>query len=205
LDNDADGLADAQDKCPAVAEDKDGFEDTDGCPDLDNDNDGIPDLQDKCPNQPENKNGFEDEDGCEDIAEKPIDSVTVMPLHFETGTSNIDYNGKIYLDDIAKRLVAWKTLNVGIRVWEARKGKLNPKTRAKEDSILVQTTGAKANAVAKYLSEKGVALERIQVKGEGPLVTTTPEEAAAVKPGTHKVVMEIISAPAVSPEGNPAQ
>jgi outer membrane protein OmpA-like peptidoglycan-associated protein len=50
-----------------VAEDKDGFQDEDGCPDLDNDQDGIPDLADKCPNQPEDKDGFEDEDGCPDL------------------------------------------------------------------------------------------------------------------------------------------
>jgi OOP family OmpA-OmpF porin len=65
-DPDGDGIAGTADKCPNVAEDKDGFEDEDGCPDPDNDKDGIPDLQDKCPNQPEDKDGFEDEDGCPD-------------------------------------------------------------------------------------------------------------------------------------------
>jgi OOP family OmpA-OmpF porin len=63
-DPDGDGIASENDKCPNVAEDKDGFEDEDGCPDPDNDKDGIPDLQDKCPNKPENKNGIEDDDGC---------------------------------------------------------------------------------------------------------------------------------------------
>ncbi len=53
-------------KCPNEPEDKDGFEDEDGCPDLDNDQDGIPDALDKCPNEPEDKDGFEDEDGCPD-------------------------------------------------------------------------------------------------------------------------------------------
>ncbi|HET6281229.1 MAG TPA: OmpA family protein [Polyangia bacterium] len=63
-DPDGDGIAGDADKCPNVAEDKDGFQDEDGCPDPDNDGDGIPDLQDKCPNKPENKNGIEDDDGC---------------------------------------------------------------------------------------------------------------------------------------------
>ena len=31
-------------------EDKDGFQDADGCPDPDNDGDGVPDAKDKCPN-----------------------------------------------------------------------------------------------------------------------------------------------------------
>jgi outer membrane protein OmpA-like peptidoglycan-associated protein len=55
------------DKCPTEAEDYDGFQDDDGCPDYDNDNDGIADSLDKCPNAPEDKDGFEDTDGCPDL------------------------------------------------------------------------------------------------------------------------------------------
>jgi len=65
-DRDGDGIPDAVDKCPDQPEDKDGFQDEDGCPDPDNDGDGIPDGIDKCPNEPEDKDGFQDEDGCPD-------------------------------------------------------------------------------------------------------------------------------------------
>ena len=65
-DADGDGIADDLDMCPNDAEDMDGFEDEDGCPDLDNDGDGIPDVDDKCPNDAEDMDGFEDEDGCPD-------------------------------------------------------------------------------------------------------------------------------------------
>ena len=65
-DTDGDGIPDDQDKCPNEAEDKDGFQDADGCPDPDNDGDGIPDAQDKCPNDAEDKDGFQDADGCPD-------------------------------------------------------------------------------------------------------------------------------------------
>src|SRR5262249_17840091 len=61
-----DGIADALDKRPNEAEDKDGFQDADGCPDPDNDGDGIADAVDKCPNEPEDKDGFQDADGCPD-------------------------------------------------------------------------------------------------------------------------------------------
>ncbi len=67
VDTDGDGIPDVSDLCPTVPEDKDGFQDEDGCPDLDNDQDGIPDTLDKCPNEPEDKDGFEDEDGCPDL------------------------------------------------------------------------------------------------------------------------------------------
>jgi OOP family OmpA-OmpF porin len=63
-DRDQDGINDDQDACPADAEDKDGFEDSDGCPEVDNDQDNIPDSSDKCAAQPEDYDGFEDTDGC---------------------------------------------------------------------------------------------------------------------------------------------
>ncbi len=66
-DSDGDGLNDAVDRCPTEAEDKDGFEDSDGCPDLDNDADGVADSADSCPDEAEDKDGFEDADGCPDL------------------------------------------------------------------------------------------------------------------------------------------
>jgi len=66
LDGDEDGIQDDADKCPSAAEDFDGFEDSDGCPEPDNDGDGVADWDDKCPNVPETMNGFEDADGCPD-------------------------------------------------------------------------------------------------------------------------------------------
>ncbi|NVB82930.1 MAG: OmpA family protein [Kofleriaceae bacterium] len=63
-DHDGDGIPDAVDACVDEAEDKDGFQDEDGCADADNDGDGIPDGQDDCPNEPEDKDGYQDGDGC---------------------------------------------------------------------------------------------------------------------------------------------
>jgi hypothetical protein len=65
-DPDGDGVMDPHDLCPTEAEDIDGYEDGDGCPDVDNDNDGLTDDVDKCPNEPEDIDGFEDNDGCPD-------------------------------------------------------------------------------------------------------------------------------------------
>ncbi len=65
-DGDGDGILDKDDKCPAEPEDKDGFEDADGCPDPDNDKDGILDAKDRCPTEPEDADGYQDDDGCPD-------------------------------------------------------------------------------------------------------------------------------------------
>jgi outer membrane protein OmpA-like peptidoglycan-associated protein len=65
-DADGDGILDNVDRCPRVPEDKDSFEDEDGCPEDDNDQDGIADKIDNCPLDPEDKDAFEDDDGCPD-------------------------------------------------------------------------------------------------------------------------------------------
>ena len=65
-DADKDGIPDRHDKCRRQPEDKDGFEDEDGCPDPDNDQDGRADAADRCPLQAEDIDGFEDGDGCPD-------------------------------------------------------------------------------------------------------------------------------------------
>jgi OOP family OmpA-OmpF porin len=63
-DRDHDGVPDIEDKCLTTAEDRDNFQDKDGCPEPDNDRDGILDVNDRCPNMAEDFDEFEDEDGC---------------------------------------------------------------------------------------------------------------------------------------------
>jgi hypothetical protein len=66
-DRDGDGVLDKDDRCPDEPEDRDGFEDDDGCPDPDNDKDGILDAKDRCRDAAEDFDGFQDEDGCPDL------------------------------------------------------------------------------------------------------------------------------------------
>lgn len=66
VDRDEDGVPDWRDGCPRQPEDRDGFQDADGCPDLDNDGDGIVDRYDAAPNEPEDIDGFADTDGLPD-------------------------------------------------------------------------------------------------------------------------------------------
>jgi outer membrane protein OmpA-like peptidoglycan-associated protein len=63
-DKDGDGLPGSVDACPDETEDKDGWNDEDGCPDPDNDGDGLADPEDRCPDEAEDKDGWNDEDGC---------------------------------------------------------------------------------------------------------------------------------------------
>jgi outer membrane protein OmpA-like peptidoglycan-associated protein len=65
-DPDRDGILYDDDKCPLRPEDRDGFEDANGCPDPDNDQDQVLDAKDKCPLVAEDRDGFRDGDGCPD-------------------------------------------------------------------------------------------------------------------------------------------
>jgi hypothetical protein len=65
-DQDADGVPDGSDQCVHLPEDRDGFQDDDGCADDDNDADMIVDEDDRCPNVPAEEGRDEDEDGCTD-------------------------------------------------------------------------------------------------------------------------------------------
>ncbi len=67
VDSDGDGNIDEFDRCPNLAEDFDGYADSDGCPDNDNDKDQIPDVDDDCMTLAEDTDLFEDADGCPDV------------------------------------------------------------------------------------------------------------------------------------------
>jgi hypothetical protein len=78
VDGDGDGVPDASDRCPGVAETKNGFEDDDGCPDqvpvaapIDEDGDRVVGDADRCPQAAETINGFQDGDGCPDEVPPP--------------------------------------------------------------------------------------------------------------------------------------
>ena len=82
-DTDTDGILDDVDECVDIAEDRDQFEDENGCPDRDNDRDGIEDDKDACRNEAEDADGFEDSDGCPELdndKDGVVDSTDQCPL-----------------------------------------------------------------------------------------------------------------------------
>ncbi len=191
-DNDRDGLADAVDKCPNEAEDKDGYEDGDGCPELDNDKDGLADAEDKCPKQsgkpedqgcppadrdedgiadkldkcPDKKetfNGKDDDDGCPDGVETVVvskqDIKILQKVHFELGNAEIKAESYKLLDTVAAVLAQQQRLTK-----VAIEGHTDDLGEIEINQALSQR---RAEAVASYLVEKGIASSRLVAEGFG--------------------------------------
>jgi OOP family OmpA-OmpF porin len=95
-DQDMDGVANDKDRCPLLAEDRDGFDDNDGCPDDDNDGDRREDGVDKCPTDAEDFDGFDDDDGCPEVdndGDSFADLDDKCPLDVEDGLAPFATDG----------------------------------------------------------------------------------------------------------------
>jgi outer membrane protein OmpA-like peptidoglycan-associated protein len=108
-DSDVDGVADLLDESPNEAEDKDGFQDSDGAPDADNDADGILDLNDSAPNKAETINNWQDHDGAPDAA--PV----LDPIPFASGSASLSAESRGYLRATARLLAASPGLTLHIK------------------------------------------------------------------------------------------
>jgi outer membrane protein OmpA-like peptidoglycan-associated protein len=170
-DRDNDGIPDAKDKCPDRPEDKDGFQDEDGCPDIDNDNDRVLDIADKCPNVPETYNGFEDEDGCPDTVPADVDALrgTIEGLLYADGETAVRDSAEPSLKKIASVMAAHKGIRVVLMGYTDDR---EAKQFAGSDAVdLTQANAdlshARADAVRIELEKLGVGSGRIDVEGHG--------------------------------------
>jgi OmpA-OmpF porin, OOP family len=92
-DRDRDGIKDDVDQCPDDPEDRDDFEDLDGCPDPDNDRDQILDVEDGCPLIPEDRDGDADEDGCPEGEQGDRDGDTILDVNDQCPDDPEDRDG----------------------------------------------------------------------------------------------------------------
>lgn len=193
-DTDLDGVPDSTDSCPAGVEDVDGALDTDGCPDPDNDLDGILDTIDQCPFQAEDVDRRTDGDGCPDIGadadsdgvEEPADrcpnergvaSNQGCPRwHYpgaELTSSELRLTGPVLFEDTTAtiRSVSFPVLDVIVEVLKEHptisfevQGHIDSQGDDAENMALTQ---ARAEAVVRYLVQRGVEPSRLTAKGYG--------------------------------------
>ncbi|QQR91169.1 MAG: OmpA family protein [Myxococcales bacterium] len=174
-DRDGDGIRNEDDKCPDEAEDEDGFQDWDGCPDLDNDQDGFLDGDDECPMAPESKNGFLDEDGCPDYVKLEGGRiVTFQPVYFTSNSDNVQERSRDMMDEIANIMKANPEMTMRVE------GHADSVGRADHNLKLSQK---RADTVKRYLVEEGdIDASRIQSKGYGerkPIASNQTQQGRA--------------------------
>jgi outer membrane protein OmpA-like peptidoglycan-associated protein len=173
-DRDGDGIPDDQDACPDRPEDFDGFEDSDGCPDIDNDLDRVLDIADKCPNVPETYNGYEDEDGCPDTVPADVDALrgTIEGLIYAEGETFVHDSARPSIRKIARTMQAHPTIRVVLIGHtddrEAKQFATGDAAQPEDpEALSVDLARARAEAVKNELIDAGIPQGRIIVEGKG--------------------------------------
>ena len=133
-----------------------------GCdPGPDTDHDGVPDWQDRCPIEPESYNGFEDTDGCPDKRTTVVREVYPKiedRVYFGLGRANLTDDAEGVLDFVAGRRQRLRSQIARIEVG-GHACSSEPATNA--------LSLRRAEAVRCELVRRGVAAERLSVRGYG--------------------------------------
>lgn len=190
-DADHDGVTDAEDKCPDQPENRNGYEDRDGCPDEepDSDADGVPDSEDQCPTQKETINGIQDDDGCPDggpakVMREGGKIVILEDVRFESGSDKIEPESYAILNQVALVMRANRDIE-RIRV-EGHTDDTGPR------EVNLELSKTRARAVKAYLVKRGVRPNRLVTEGYGPdrPVVRGSDEASRAKNRRVEFVVE---------------
>ena len=150
--------------------------DNGGCPDKDSDGDGVVDRLDKCPQQAETKNNYQDDDGCPDEIPQAVQQFTgaIQGIGFQANQAVITKASFPILDKALAVLKEHTSVKLEISGHTDSSGDKDKNTALSQ---------ARAEAVRKYFTDKGIAAERLTAKGYGP---EKPVADNATKAGREK-------------------
>jgi outer membrane protein OmpA-like peptidoglycan-associated protein len=117
---------------------------------VDSDGDGVPDDMDKCPDSPTDKPV--DAAGC------TIVSVVLKNVQFESNSSELMTGSSESLDKVVNAMNEYDQLRIEIQAHTDNMG---------EASYNLSLSEKRANSVRDYLIARGVAANRMEVKGYG--------------------------------------
>lgn len=184
-DSDGDGFDDGQDRCPGEPEDRDGFEDQDGCPEADNDGDGVPDEVDECPEDAEEPGG--DRDGCPDKARVMVRQgklVIFGKVQFPLGEANILPKSEQLIDEMAAALKEHP---------EIKRVEIQGHTDNTGDDFFNLRLGqSRADSVKRALVKRGVPAARLLTKGYGEQGPIAPNDTPAGRARNRRVEFVIV-------------
>ncbi|MBA3391378.1 MAG: OmpA family protein [Deltaproteobacteria bacterium] len=202
-DRDADGIGDDKDACPDRAEDADGFDDLDGCPDIDNDADGVLDIADRCATVPEGYNGFQDDDGCPDTVPADVDALrgTIEGLLYAEGETVVRDSAQPNIQRIAKMMTAHPSIRVVlIGHTDDREAKqfatpVDGQPAPDVTELALDLSRARAEAVKQALTAAGVAEGRVIVEGRGPEEPVTDNDKGKGRLANRRVEIKLYVPP----------
>ena len=154
-DSDGDGVPDYKDECPDTPIAAVGFVDEKGC-ELDSDGDGVPDYKDACPQVA----GVKENKGCPEIKRevRQLLQKAMQGIEFESGKATIKAKSYPLLDQIAQIFLENEDYIIEVQGHTDATGKAEANKKLSQD---------RADAVKKYLANKGVAESRMTAVGYG--------------------------------------
>jgi OOP family OmpA-OmpF porin len=180
-DGDGDGVEDGSDRCPG-----DAGEAPHGCPNLDRDTDGdgILDTVDRCPESPETRNGYEDGEGCPDQVPHHAEKIGLLPaVQFGSGEAGVSRW------DLIEMAASLLRENPGVEVL------ISGHTDAREGGSKARRTKLslrRAEAVRDSLVERGVARERMEVRGAGAEEPIADSATKSGRAANRRVVFTVV-------------
>jgi outer membrane protein OmpA-like peptidoglycan-associated protein len=189
----------------------DGFQDSDGCPDLDNDEDGIPDTADRCPleagpaanqgcpdtdrdgdtvvdrldNCPDEK-GLPENAGCpkKQLVKITDDKLEIIEsVYFKTDRAVIEPRSFALLDNVAAVLKTHDTLHIQVEGHTDSQG---------DDAYNKGLSQRRAEAVVAYLTKKGIAADRLIAMGFGEEQPIADNRTAQGRAQNRRVVFTVL-------------
>ncbi len=188
-DGDGDGIPDDKDECPGRAEDLDGQDDADGCPeadeDVDSDHDGVLGSLDKCPKEKESVNGYQDDDGCPDQPPAAVAEFTgtIEGISFPSAGTKVSKKSFAVLDRVVKLLEDNPGLHVIIVGHTDDRG-------GRERNVAL--SHARAEAVKAYLVAHGIAEDRLDAEGRGPDQPLEDNGTASGRAANRRIEFQIV-------------
>jgi len=171
-DSDGDGIIDSEDECPQEA----GSAELSGCPDRDRD--GVADKDDKCPDV----TGLKDYEGCLPDEVKQFTGA-IEGIYFQSGKATIQRR-------------SYRILNEAISVMERFEGVrlyVDGHTDSQgDDEANLTLSKERAAAVVAYMTDKGIAPERLQSRGYGETQPVDDNNTRAGRAKNRRIEFKLI-------------
>ena len=179
VDTDGDGVFDEADRCAATP--RGVSVDATGCR-VDTDGDGVFNEDDQCPASPRGE--AVDARGCPVLFEPETASIVLEGVNFETNSAQLTDEAQVILNRVAESLVGNPEIRVRVIGHTDSTG-----SRAYNTTL----SQSRAEAVAAYLAQRGVAGGRMQAQGLGPDRPMATNDTAAGRLMNRRVELERIN------------